>query len=55
MFDVRRQICDFEANVDNCDITAGNYAFLKFQIYSEFNQKPFSHNWEEDLYPAMEK
>lgn len=25
LFDVTRQICDFKQNVDNCDITAGNY------------------------------
>lgn len=25
LFDVSRQICDFKANVDNCDITSGIY------------------------------
>lgn len=25
LFDINRQICDFKMNVDNCDITAGNF------------------------------
>lgn len=25
LFDVSRQICDFKQNVDNCDVTAGEY------------------------------
>lgn len=28
LFDVTRQICDFKSNVDNCDITAGQYYVL---------------------------
>lgn len=28
LFDVSRQICDFKQNVDNCDVTAGEYIII---------------------------
>ena len=43
LFDVSRQVCDFKANVDNCDVMSGMHdlKFLLMVTLYRFHMKPW--------------